>query len=49
MSEIPETDTMSEIPDIDTLPEIPGKNSKAVESDLNEQSDDSALGCGLMT
>lgn len=43
--DIPETDTMSEIPDIDSQPEIHEQNTKIVDSDHNEQSDDSALGC----
>lgn len=34
------------LPDIlETLPEIPEQNVKTIESDHNEQSDDSALGC----
>ncbi|KAI5404964.1 hypothetical protein KIW84_051936 [Lathyrus oleraceus] len=45
--EIPDTNTLLEIPDIDTLPEIPEQNEKTIESDLNKQSDDSALGCNF--
>ncbi|KAI5429741.1 hypothetical protein KIW84_034358 [Lathyrus oleraceus] len=43
--DIPDTDTLPKIPDIDTLLEIPKQNAKKNGSGLNEQRDDSALGC----